>query len=562
MMTDQKRRPHNSPAHVAVKSRLGELKLILAEVDQYLAQVRAYLAGPSPAAAEELRHKAAYISSLALALRHPDFEVERDERLDEPTRRLYRGLGAVTSSLHRIAELALNVVRQFGYLRSPDFLNDYGLADFFNEIDLGLSMIRPALKQRKLKLAVSLCQVEERLDALYADRFGRLIQEMDQGLGRPGDRVTTLMIVHYLERIGDLILEIGEELIYIILGENLKLSQYLALEAGLKASGAGLQTAGDFQSIWGGRSGCRLGVVGGQEMTALGQPVFFKHGPAAKLEKERDNLETWAGLWPGLPPAVRAFVPAEGEGAAALVLEYIPGQTLKDAIMTRGEAAASRELAGVLELAAGLWRQTRRETECRAWFARQAEKRLGPIRALYPDLVNFSGAVGRLKIRSLESLLAEAGRYERNLPAPFTVRIHGDFNLSNIMCHEAGGPCRLVDFYRSRLSDYTQDLSVLILSLLRLPLAGSARARLTRGAEMIWAFAARFAADEGDPTVEARLTFGLARSFLTSARFEPHRSVAARFLGYSRHLWTSLVEYGAAARPWEDFRLDKRAFYV
>lgn len=555
----------------AVKNLQCDLKLLLAEVDQYLEKVWNYLSDPSESAGEDLRHKVAYISSLAVAVRSQNYELESRPRRDGDQRapRFLRGLRSIISRLHRISELALNVVRQFGHLSQPDFMEAYELEEFFDEIHRGLHLIRPALEQRKLKLAIRICEVEERLDALYADRFQRLIQEMDQGLGRPGDRVTTLMVVHYLERIGDFMLEIGEELLFILLGENLKYSQYLALEAGWKASGRGGQpgvAAGGFHSIWSGRSGCRLGVVRIEGIgQAQGEAVFFKHGPVAKLEKERDNLEIWSGLWPGLPPAVRAFVPAgEGQGSAALVLEYIRGRTLRDMFMGQTEAEeVRRELLRALTLMSGLWKETRREEETRAGFARQAEKRLGPVRSLYPDLLNFKGLVGGIRIKSIDSLLDEAGAYERDLPAPFAVRIHGDFNLSNIMRDEASGDFRFIDLYRSRLSDYAQDLSVMILSILRLPLFGvEACDRLSRAANLVWLFARDFAASAQDPTLEARLTFGLARSYLTSARFEPRRAVAARFLGYSRHLWEKLVEYGATGRPWSEFRLDQRALYV
>ncbi len=563
-----------SPAEAAgapLKILQGDLKLLLAELEQYLDQVRGYLADPSSSTMEDLRQKLAYVANLALLVRNQNYDLEK-EGVDEAGRRLHHGLAAITGRLHRIGELALNVARQFGHLSQPGFLADYGLDDFFDEIDQGLAMIRPALEQRKIKPVVRLCQVEERLDAHYAERFARLIRELDAGRGRPGDRVTTLMIVHYLERIGDILLEIGEEMIHIFLGENLKFSQYQALSQALKATGRDtkpMDAPGGFHSIWSGRSGCRIGVVGGDgfldgEVGEVGgEPVIFKHGPAGTLEKERDSLETWHSLWPGLPPAVRAFVPGEGGAEAALVLEFIPGSTLKDMFLTASGSEARDELTGALNLMAGIWRETRVEEEARAGFVRQAEKRLGPVRTLYPDLVNFKGSVGCLAVPSLADLMGRAATFERDLAAPFTVRIHGDFNLGNIMRDQNKGIYRFIDLHRSRLSDYAQDLSVRILSILRLPLAGAGeRDRLARAARLVWTFALDFASANHDQTIEARLTFGLARSYLTSARFEPRRSAAARFLGYSRHLWETLVDYGRSGRPWADFKLDRRALYV
>lgn len=553
-----------APGGPALNLNKGDMKLLLAELGQYLRQVRYFIRDPEIISTEDLRHKMAYLSNLSQVVRLQYFEMEKAIGQDESSHRLYHGLGTVCALIHRISELGLNVVRQVGHLSAPSFLDDYELDEFFDEIDFGLSLIGPALEQRKFKLVVRMCQTEEQLDALYANRFRRLIREMDEGLGQPGDRVTTLMLVHYLERIGDLILEIGEQLINVILGENLRYSQYQALTAGLKASGQAVPGLAGFQSIWTGRSGCRICLVGCEEGGAGGNQLIFKHGPAAKLEKERDNLEAWAGLWPGLAPRLISFMPGEGDGQAAMLLEYIRGETLREMFLNYHSFPKVRdELAGALNLMAGLWAETRDNKEIRAGFARQAEKRLGSVAALYPDIVAFDGAIGQLKIRALGDLLDDARRLERELAAPFAVRIHGDFNLSNIMRDAGSGSYRLIDLYRSRLSDYTQDLSVMILSILRLPLSGQAERDFLSGAAVqVWDFARNFAEVNDDPTAEARLSFGLARSFLTSARFEPRRSVAARFLGYSRHLWTKLVEYGQADRPWMDFKLDKRVLYV
>jgi Ser/Thr protein kinase RdoA (MazF antagonist) len=167
-----------------------------------------------------------------------------------------------------------------------------------------------------------------------------------------------------------------------------------------------------------------------------------------------------------------------------------------------------------------------------------------------------------MEIKSLRELLGEAAALEQDLAAPFTVRIHGDFNLSNIM-RETGGTFRFLDLYRSRTSDYVQDISVMILSLLRLPKTGhAARGRLTRAARLVWEFAKTFAAENNDQTLEARLAFGLARSYLTSARFEARRPNAARFIGYGRRLLESLTAHGRAGRPWTEFSLDPRVLYI
>ncbi len=538
----------------------GELPLLLAELSQYLKQVRLYLAAPNELLKRQLEYKAAYLYSLSQMLRSQTFDLERQAALDENARRFYHGLASVGAQLARLAELAFNVVRQQAHLSRPDFLDDYDLDDFFDKIDLGLSLIGPALSRGQLKLALRLCRLEEKLDAHYADRFSRLIAELDRGAGQPGNRVTTLMIIHYLERMGDSFLSIGEEIIYIITGQSVRYSEFKALAQGLKASGRlWPREAGLFRAIEGSRSGCRVGVISDQVGHLGNEAALFKHGPSEKVWREKQNLELWARLRPGLAPELKSFVPARPGAQAALVLEYISGPTLRDLFTERRWDKKTVALLGeALDIMAALWRETRQETEARAGFVRQIEQRLGPLTALHPELIAFRGRVGDLRIAPLSELINEARQLERNLAAPFTVRIHGDFNLSNIMHDEQSGELRFIDFYRSRLSDYAQDLSVLILSLLRLPLRGRERGRLWAGVELVWDFAQKFASAQGDERLAARLAFGLARSYLTSARFEPRRVSAARLIGYGRRLLEELISHGRGGGLWSQFELNEK----
>lgn len=527
-----------------------------------MAQVRQYMFAPSAKAMSDLRQKVAYINTLAMVARNKNFDVEAGREADDHARRLAHGLAAITGRLHRIAELGLNLARQYDYLSAPAFLDEYDLDVFFDEINLALGLIRPALEQQKIKLVVRVCQAEENLDLQYAIRFDRLIKELDEGCGQPANRVTALMIIHYLERIGDSLLEIGEEMIYVISGHNLKFSQYQALGVGLKASGRAAADLEACRSIWSGRSGCRINVVAASGGEAGAEPVLFKHGPAAKMEEERASIEEWSKLWPGLPPAVQAFVPAGPRGEAGLLLEYINGETLHDIFMSGDFARGRRELAGALHLMAGIWRETRVETPARPEFVRQAEKRLGPVRTLYPDLVNFRGAFGPIAVAPLDDVMRRAREAEAGLAAPFSARIHGDFNLTNVMRDDRGA-YRLIDLHRSRLFDYAQDVSVMMMSVLRLPLsAASARVELSAAALLVFTFARDFAAQCGDETIEARLAFGLARSYLTSARFEPRHSRAAAYIGYARHLWEDLAAFHRAGSPWPGYKIDQRLLYV
>jgi phosphate uptake regulator len=632
----------------------GGFKILASEVLQAASESRDLLRRRDPSKSRALDHRTSYIATQSALIQKQALELYAGRPAGRRDSIYLQALSSVASRLERVSELLLNLDRQAGYLGSIEFLEPFRLDDFFHEILFGLGRIEPALERKDLTLAVRLGQAEERLDGSYADRFAKIIGELKKGASDPGDLVTALMIVHYLERVGDMLLEIGEMIIFVIMGERIKLEQYKALGAGLKATGSRMDAGRmGYRSIWGGRSGCRIGVVdavpsgheggprsgdgegggpwpggaasgpdaaeggcGGRPPSGLAadggpdgaagnglpaegragnglptegragnglppegragncrhsdghgpakaskspsETVLFKHGPAFKLTRERESLVRWAAMRPGLTPDVKAFIPASEGSEAALVLEYIPSRNLQALFMDNAPDEAIDGLDAALGVMCGIWEETAKDGPCSAEFARQAEGRLGEARCLYPQIIRYQGAVGSLEVRPVEELLPELSRMEAESPAPRSMLIHGDFNLSNILYDPASRRVHMLDLYRSRESDYVQDVSVMLVSILRLPiLSHPVRRRLAEAARRAWDAAARFAAGSGDATYEARLAFGLGRSFLTSTRFILDERMAARFMARARYLFEKLLAFRAKGGSADGFRLSR-----
>jgi Ser/Thr protein kinase RdoA (MazF antagonist) len=144
---------------------------------------------------------------------------------------------------------------------------------------------------------------------------------------------------------------------------------------------------------------------------------------------------------------------------------------------------------------------------------------------------------------------------EAALSAPFSVRIHGDFNLSNLLYNPDTHKLTFVDIYRSRETDYLQDVSVMLVSIVRLPVIGhQGRSRLYQTARMAESLTRTFAQEENDETYWARLAFGLARSFVTSTRFVLEERAAREFVARARYLWEKLIAHRRQNLDWADFK--------
>lgn len=150
----------------------------------------------------------------------------------------------------------------------------------------------------------------------------------------------------------------------------------------------------------------------------------------------------------------------------------------------------------------------------------QLKKRLKSVLDIHPDFQTSSAKIGTQKTPSLDDLISQAAQIEKELDPPFSVYIHGDFNLDNIIFDPENQTIKFIDLHRSCYQDYTQDISVFMVSNYRLQvLDNRTRNRIKTSALYLHSYAKEFARKNNDETFELRLALGLARSFITSTRF-------------------------------------------
>jgi aminoglycoside phosphotransferase (APT) family kinase protein len=167
----------------------------------------------------------------------------------------------------------------------------------------------------------------------------------------------------------------------------------------------------------------------------------------------------------------------------------------------------------------------------------QLQKRLTNVYKIHPEFQQSDSVVCGLGIPSFDSLLKKASDYEAGLQAPFSVYIHGDFNVDNIIYDPMEQRINFIDLHRSRYMDYVQDVSVFMVSNYRLQILDvPLRRRIMKLAKDFYRIARRYADKTGDETFELRLALGLARSFATSTRFILDKSLARNMFLRARYL--------------------------
>lgn len=264
--------------------------------------------------------------------------------------------------------------------------------------------------------------------------------------------------------------------------------------------------------------------------------------------EERDNIERWEGLMPGLAPRIYSF--HEGGGESAILFEYLPGATFESILLQKSHGEALRALGAIERKLREVWARTQtRERPCPR-FLQQLSSRFEDVLAVHPEFRHGDVWIGDKEVASFASLIDRLWAHDQALIAPFSVFIHGDFNVDNVIYDGALDSVRFIDLHRSQMMDYVQDISVFLVSQFRLKcLEQALRRRIGELILRFHDFARSYALAVGDVSFDERLALGVARSLATSTRFVLDRELARGMFLRARYVLERFAERRHGGRP-------------
>lgn len=543
---------------------LGEnFKFIVFEVENQARSTQKFMDAPSRKRYAKITSRDDYIDNLKTIIENKCYSrIHADRSLDKRRLNKIRAIQVICVNLEKIADYFVNIVKQMQYLDDQSIVQRYGYTEVFEIILDRLGAVLDAFNQEDMSRALHICKAEPLLDDIYKVRFDRVMNEM--GMGRDAQTlVTVLFIFRYFERVGDALLNIGEAVIFSLLGERIKIEQFDALQQTLTKSGFSDSFSDiDFSAIWGTRSGCRIGKVEQREsgLTAdeKKQGSIYKEGNLDKIRKERESIQRWKRIFPDLVADIYGF--HEDQDKGAMLVEFLSGCTLDEVILS-GDGELVRNALFVFESTVlETWTTTMVDLPLKTDYIRQLQSRLDGVLQTHPEFWRTLKRLGGTEARSTEALLSTCARLEDELEAPFSVFIHGDFNINNVVYNHESQQIHYIDLYRSRDFDYVQDASVFLVSNFRMPIFDTEhRGRINGVINQFYGFVKGFAEKHDDRTLQARLAFALARSFYTSTRFELNHKFAKEMYNRSMFLLEKISQYEGG--DWEQFSLPEDILY-
>lgn len=532
------------------------LRFLVVEVQGQLEHLQAFFESGSATLAHRLLDRSGYTRNLETRI-HESCRRELASPDDGPGELSLRAYAVVATELGRVAELARECIQHLGGGKRQRSLDAAALHPQVTQVSDGVARVARAIADHDTQQVLAIAEIEERLDAGYERLRRGHIQELED-TRHAEDVVAALFVAHSVEQMGDALLRAGEAILSANLGQPIDIAGYRTLTgsvARLEGEDLGALQLGAIATT---RSGGTVAGVADADEEGGRIVAVFKEGQKRKLKDERRRVRSWHAIYPGLAPRILSY--HKRGRSAALLIEHLAGLTIEQILLHESRELLDEALGRLAETLRSVWTETRTETPECADFVRQTQARMDAVYAIHPEFRRGDARVCGRDLPSFDSLMIRAEALEVGLEAPFSVYIHGDFNVDNIIYDPLEQRINFIDLHRSRYMDYVQDVSVFMVSNYRLQILDApVRRRILRLARRFYRFASRFAADVGDTSFELRLALGLARSFATSTRFILDKSLAGGMFRRARYLLEAAL--AAAERRPERFKIPVKELF-
>lgn len=513
---------------------------MIAEIDAQVGSLKTYFASPTEANARKILSRGGYSHNLKMRIHDSCYDQIASQDEGDAETLLFRAVETIATNLDVIAELCRECVQQATGLTNQDRLKDDHYELLLERVLSGFELINRAISGNKTPIALKLGKIEYKLGQTYKKLSKKYTAELKRSR-ETKDLITSLFIAYSIDQMGDALLNISEAVISVNVGQNVDTERYHSLQASVSRLNETLDSNLVVETIAETRSGSSISAISTADSDDQKYLAVYKEGQKQKLKEERQSVESWHEIYPGLAPKILAYH-KHGQ-SASLLIEHLAGFNFEQILLHKSPELLQEALGKLQDTLVSVWTETRSKKPVQARFMAQMRSRLNEVYAVHPEFRKNSASICGFQVAAFDTLAEQAQNFEAVIKPPFSVYIHGDFNADNIIYDPKEKRINFIDLHRSRSLDFVQDVSVFMVSSFRLQILDvPMRRKIMRMIRDFYNFAAGFADHAGDDSFDLRLALGLARSFATSTRFILDKTLAKSMFLRSRYLIEQILE--------------------
>jgi aminoglycoside phosphotransferase len=530
------------------------LRFLCVEIDSQLANMQQYFKQAKPSVGNRILDSVGYVYNLKIRIQNSVFKQLSTQDLANQTILSLRSIEFIANDLGRIIDICRSCVVETETLGSLDELLPKTTNKILRQMRKAVQLVIPAIEHTDSTVAIEIGQMMDMLTDEHHKMYQKNIAAL-KSHKNPARMSAAVYVAHELKQMSAALMHICESIISANLGQQVSFDRYFSLQSVVSALDKDEQKV-QLQTVAETKSGANVSGLSSLESGALG---IYKSGQKQKLKEEKEGVKSWHEIYPGVAPKILSY--KKRGGSAALLIEHLPGLTFEQVVLNeplRLIEVAQQKLHATLR---AIWAATKLDKRSNPHFMQQLQKRLPEVYKIHPEFYQEQVNVCGHYFQAFDELVAEAAEREERWSSAFTVYIHGDFNVDNIIYDATAQRINFIDLHRSCYMDYVQDISVFMVSNYRLQILDSLRRQyIMKVAISMYTMARRYALRNHDTTFELRLALGLARSFATSTRFILDKTLAQNMFLRARYL----IELVLAVDPGKvnRFRIPLKEIFV
>lgn len=539
------------------KSVYDNLSFLTAEVDSQLATLQQYFEQPSVATARRILDRLGYTNNLKVRIHSSCVQSLSKENHNSTARLNLRMAEFIATDLERITELCCNSIKHLDYLPQLTLLKPANYRAMLEMLRREIRKISKTLASNNTNVAITIGQAEEKIQYKRRKLKKFYTQQLKDKV-HTEDLIQGLFLTQEFKQMGESLRRISESIISANIGQPINFERFFSLQSLINELP---NDDGDFsiEPIAETRSGSSISGITSANQEDSSYVAIFKDGEKRKVKEERQGVQSWHDIYPGLAPKILSYK-KRGE-SAALLIEHLSGYTFEQILLTEGKDLLEEAQQHLSKTLRSVWQATRTNKPVCAHFIAQLEKRMPEVYKIHPEFYREDAVIGDVSLPCFNTLITQAKILELELSCPFSVYIHGDFNLDNIIYDPLEKKINFIDLHRSRHMDYIQDVSVFMVSNYRLQILDKdTRKKIMAVAQSFYKMSRRYALRENDSTFDLRLALGLARSFATSTRFILDKALAQRMFLRAQYLLELVLS--VTPEKHSKFRLPLKEIFV
>ena len=308
------------------KSIRDNLKFLIAEVGSQVTNLQAFFETRSINMAQRILDRSGYAYNLKMRIHNSCFSQYGSHKNTHRDPLSLRVMESIATDLERIAELCRDCIHHMEYVRDKRSLSYDTYISQLDRVVMGINLIEQAFEENDTQLALKIGQVEQKLDQAYKGELKHYTRDLKRKK-HTEDLIPALFVAHSIEQMGDVLLNISEAIISANLGQPVNIDRYHSMKASVEQLGADEEFSDlVIEPIAETRSGSGISGISMPDQEQDGYVAIYKDGKKQKLKEEREGVESWHEIYPGLAPKILHYK-KRGQ-SASLLIEHLAGLTL------------------------------------------------------------------------------------------------------------------------------------------------------------------------------------------------------------------------------------------